>query len=92
MLRSIFLDTVEPWNRTSMLARAAALIQMVAVTSLFGMMVVAIFQVPQQQRKTAARELTAKKPPEDQNSAPVTHMSYNTKLVVTYMNILPLVD
>ena len=69
-----------------MLARAAALIQMVVVTSLFGMMVVAIFQVPQQQSEKTGEE--RKQPSEDQNSAPVTHMSYNTKLVVTYMNIL----
>ena len=62
-----------------MLARSAALIRMDAAISLFGMMVVAFCQVPQQQRNTAAREINAEKHPEDQNPAPVTNMPNNNK-------------
>ena len=71
-----------------MLVRSAAVIRMVAAISLFGIMVVAISQVPQQQRNPAATQEkhVEKTHPEDQNSAPVTNRPNNTKLITTCIN------
>ena len=67
------MDTIEPWNRTLKLARAAARIQRVVATFLFWTMVVAIFQAPQQKNEKAVQDRygAAEKPLEAQNSARV---------------------